>query len=240
MKKHTRRKNQSSANSCRNWSAGSLAVAIGVALAAPAEARDGIYTLVSVSNGECLQPVNGSLNQGDAIVQEPCDGSSAQQWTTSDDDCTNCTYFHLVNGASHLCLDARGTGAPGTPIQQWTCNGISNENWNSWSPTATGERLNSGITHAGGACIVAPGTQPGLAVALEYCPLKSQQPSLLWKFSTVASLWKYSVVYKDNSGNQVGVTKTVTARSLAEALLVVSNLPAPPPGATQQDVTEQP
>jgi hypothetical protein len=35
-----------------------------------------------------------------------------------------------------LCLDARGGAADGTPVQQWTCNNISNENWQ------TGKQIN--------------------------------------------------------------------------------------------------
>lgn len=108
----------------------SLTVAIATAavwaVAPPARAEDDIVKLASSANGECLQPINGSHKQGDAIVQETCNGSAAQQWIVH---LVSPTKVHLINRASGLCLDARGKAKNGTPVQQWTCNRISNENW---------------------------------------------------------------------------------------------------------------
>ena len=103
-----------------------IATAAVFTVASPAPAEDAIIKLVSSASGKCLQPVNGSHNQGDAIVQVTCNGSAAQQWTVHS---VSSTKVHLINRASRLCLDARGKAVNGTPIQQWTCNGISNENW---------------------------------------------------------------------------------------------------------------
>ena len=109
-----------------------LSLAVGMIIAAvmavppTVHAEDAIVKLVSAQNGKCLQPINASHNQGDAIVQQPCNGSAAQQWTVH---LVSGTKVHLINRASGLCLDARGKAANGTPIQQWTCNTITNENW---------------------------------------------------------------------------------------------------------------
>ena len=51
--------------------------AAAMAVATQARAEDDIVKLVSSANGKCLQPINGSHNQGDAIVQETCNGSTA-------------------------------------------------------------------------------------------------------------------------------------------------------------------
>jgi hypothetical protein len=59
-------------------SAAAITTTAGLAAASPAQAEDQIVKLVSAENGKCLQPVNGSLNQGDAIVQQSCNGSTAQ------------------------------------------------------------------------------------------------------------------------------------------------------------------
>src|SRR5579872_1867734 len=107
--------------------ASGMMIAVYVAVPPTAvHAEDAIVKLVSAQNGKCLQPVNGSHNQGDAIVQQPCDGSAAQQWTVH---LVSGTKVHLINRAIGLCLDARGKAVNGTPIQQWTCNTITNENW---------------------------------------------------------------------------------------------------------------
>jgi hypothetical protein len=73
--------------------------------------------LMSVQNGKCLQPLNGSLEGGVAIVQATCNGSLAQQWTSAPAH----HGMSFTNGASGMCLDARGKSAAGTPIQQWPC-----------------------------------------------------------------------------------------------------------------------
>ena len=83
---------------------------------------DAIYNFFS---NQCLQPINDT-GQGAAIVQEPCNGGAAQQWTVVS---VGSNVFHYVNVLSGLCLDARGGAVNGTPVQQWSCNSISNEKW---------------------------------------------------------------------------------------------------------------
>jgi hypothetical protein len=145
--------------------------AAALTIARPARAEDAIIKLVNAQNGKCLQPINGSVNQGDAIVQEPCNGSIAQQWTVTT---ALTTKVHLVNRASHLCLDARGKAVNGTPIQQWTCNKITNENW---SFGITNNLLSSGISNTFSHCVATPGAQDGLAMELRFC---DGTPSQQW------------------------------------------------------------
>jgi Ricin-type beta-trefoil lectin domain len=112
--------------------AATIAITTGLTVASPAHAQDFIVNLMSVQNSKCLQPLNGSLERGVAIVQEICNGSPAQQWTSAPAP-HGMTGITFTNGASGMCLDARGKSAAGTPIQQWPCapgNGISNQFWN--------------------------------------------------------------------------------------------------------------
>jgi hypothetical protein len=151
--------------------AAAMAIGATLALASPALAEDTIVRLVSAQNGMCLQPVNGSLIQGDAVVQEPCIGIPAQQWIVRS---VNSTRVHLVSRTSNLCLDARGGATNGTPIQQWTCNSISNENW---SFGITNNLLSSGVSNTFSHCISTPGNQAGLPMELRFCDGDSAQ---LW------------------------------------------------------------
>ncbi len=137
----------------------------------PAQAEDPIVKLVSSENQKCLQPLNGSLAQGVAVIQETCNGSAAQQWAVT---FVSSTKVHLVNRASNLCLDARGGATNGTPIQQWTCNKITNENWNFG---ITNNLLVSAVSNSFSHCIATPGDQNGLAMALRACAITSSQ---LW------------------------------------------------------------
>jgi hypothetical protein len=152
-------------------SAAAITAASALAVAAPAHAEDAIVKLVSGESGKCLQPVNGTLLQGQPIVQETCNGSVAQQWTVDD---VSSTKVHLINRSSGLCLDARGGAVNGTPIQQWTCDWISNENW---SFGITNNLLSSGVSNTFSHCVATPGTQDGLATQLRFC---DGDPSQLW------------------------------------------------------------
>ena len=97
-----------------------------IAASASLAAQSNTGEIYSFLSNQCLRPVNESTAQGASIVQEPCNRGAAQQWKKV---LVSGNIFHYVNGLSGLCLDARGRAVNGTPVQQWTCNRISNENW---------------------------------------------------------------------------------------------------------------
>jgi len=138
--------------------------AVGLAVASPASA-DAHAPIHNGDRTKCLQPVDGSLDQGAAIVQQPCNGSAAQQWVFVP---LSQTTYQVRNLASQRCLDARGGATNGTPIQQFTCSGISNEKWDLGTSFVVLRSLVSG-THSH--CIDAPGGQTvdGLAMQLFAC-----------------------------------------------------------------------
>jgi hypothetical protein len=148
------------------------ALACGALVATQAHAEDQIVKLVSSQSGKCLQPIKNSTTQGDAVVQETCNGSPAQQWTVH---LVSSTAVHLINGNSHLCLDARGKAVDGTPIQQWPCNQITNELWGFGitNNTLSSDIHGAAFTH----CIATPGAQDGLPMELRACDL---DPSQIW------------------------------------------------------------
>jgi Ricin-type beta-trefoil lectin domain len=121
--------------------AAAMVTASSLAVASPAHAGIAIFELENVYIHECLQPTGGSSGLGVAIATYPCDGSLAQQWTISG--------IHLVNRSSGLCLDARGGAVEYTAVEQWTCDWISNENWN----FGTGEELVSGVSNTYSYCV---------------------------------------------------------------------------------------
>ncbi len=98
---------------------------IAVALPARPAAAQAPFEFYNSYTSMCLQPVNESTANGAAIVQEACNGKAAQEWIPYPDGSNQ----RFMNALSGLCLDARGGAKDGTPVQQWTCNGISNERW---------------------------------------------------------------------------------------------------------------
>jgi hypothetical protein len=124
----------------------------------------------------CLQPIGGSTARGVAIVQEPCAGSASQQWkmvSVGSVDAFGDGTYHFVNVLSGLCLDARGGAANHTPIQQWPCNSISNENWQ-YSDDDFNDEIPPLISRVSGTnsyCLDVPGDQRiiGLAVQIYRC-----------------------------------------------------------------------
>lgn len=147
--------------------AAAIATGSSLAVASPSQANTvfGIYQLQSNESGKCLQPVNGSL--GAAIVQETCNGSVAQQWTQETSPYYSKADWY-VNSSSRLCLDARGGDTNGTPIEQWTCDKISNELWTfGVGDTPTSEQLVSDVSpYHKDKCISTPGLANGDAMVL--------------------------------------------------------------------------
>lgn len=158
--------------------AGVLASAMSLAIGSSARASEPVYWhLENVGNHKCLQPVNGSLDPGAAIVQEPCDDvSSAQRWTFIS---LGGTRYHFKNKSSGLCLDARGGATNGTPIEQWTCNSISNEIWDTgdaplpppYPLTSVPFPVTSQVSGTSSHCLDVPSSQnlDGLAMQLWGC-----------------------------------------------------------------------
>ena len=149
--------------------AGAAAALAVVATQSPASA-DGRYFPIQNYNGNfmCLQPIDGSVVAGSPIVQEPCDDSAAQEWTAVP---LGGNHFRYKNLGSGLCLDARGTAVNGTPIQQWTCNSISNEQWDTGGtvPDLVSLRSLVGGTHTH--CLDIPGNEAlvGMPMQLYAC-----------------------------------------------------------------------
>ena len=118
-------------------------------------------------NQDCLQPLNKSTVQGTAIVQETCGGLAEQVWIIINVGNGN---FHFMNALTGLCLDARGSAANKTPVQQWTCDTISNENWEVVGPAFT-VTLKSKVSGATNFCLDVPGgqTTAGLGMQIYGC-----------------------------------------------------------------------
>jgi Ricin-type beta-trefoil lectin domain len=162
----------------------SAGFATGSALVVPtvSHAYSAIIELQSNYSGKCLQPANGS--QGAAIVQETCNGSLSQQWTQGPSEGsggTSSNAEHYVDRSSGLCLDARGNATNGTPIEQWTCDWISNENWVLGGTQGRAELFSKVSSGNGGRCVSTPGLVNGDAMQLASCNGAS---STYWGLST--------------------------------------------------------
>jgi len=141
-------------------------VACGLTIA-PAGQASTPLELVSHASGKCVQPLDGSL--GAPIVQETCSTASvAQKWTETSGSSSGTEHF--VNRSTQLCVDARGGASYSTPVEQWTCDQISNENW--WygdDSDSFNEELLSRVSGTYHDCLWVPGTQTGAAMILSSC-----------------------------------------------------------------------
>jgi hypothetical protein len=139
----------------------------------------------------CLGPENNSPAQGTPIVQESCSGSP--EWIALSDGAG----VQFQNGLSGMCLDARGGAANHTPVQQWPCNGISNERWKiSGSGGTQNAPVQSMVAGSNGFCLDIPGGQTtvGLAMQIYVCN------------NTVSQLWQLRL-----AGNEVVVPNFANA-----------------------------
>ena len=130
-------------------------------------------------SGNCLQPINKSMDPGAAIVQEKCAGVAENVWILTP---VGNGSFHLMNALSGLCLDARGSAANGTPVQQWTCDQITNENWELLGIAGTPSKsiLKSRVSGSSNYCLDVPGgnSTPGIAMQIYSC---NNTTSQIWQ-----------------------------------------------------------
>lgn len=163
--------------------------------AKPAAAIQPFYFFNS-HTGMCLEPQNESMLQGTAIVQRPCKASGAQEWIYVNSS----TGFQFENALTGMCFDARGGAANHTPIQQWTCNGISNEKWKIFVPAkgALSAPVQSEVAGSSGYCLDIPGGQKaaGLAMQIYKC---NETVSQLWQLNPAGSLYVPNVSNTMNS-----------------------------------------
>jgi hypothetical protein len=155
-----------------------IASALTIVASYPAQAQNSFINLVN-SNKKCLQPINKSTTPGDAMVLLPCDPQNLSQvWIVQTGSSGK---VHFVNYSSKLCLDARGGAAAGTPIQQWTCNSITNENW---LAGISGGALVSAVSGTSNYCVIPTGDQDGAKLQLIPCST-SIYAGELWNFPAV-------------------------------------------------------
>jgi hypothetical protein len=157
---------------------GAISVALTVPAAAPANAADDDNLIIqNTGNLKCLQPAGGSVDNGAPIVQEPCDPTNdAQKWVRQfNGDFTN----RLVNKHSLKCLDARGGATNGTPVQQWTCNSISNEKWAAANFLPAVTQVVSRVSNTTSHCLDNPsqGTADGAPMQIFAC---NTTPAQVW------------------------------------------------------------
>jgi hypothetical protein len=123
------------------------------------------WTIRSSASDLCLQPLNESFDRGVAIIQEPCNAGPAQQW---EEIPISGAIFHYRNVLTGLCLDARGGATNGTPVQQWVCNNISNENWEvTEDQPDSGVELISRVSGTRSHCLDVPNSQQTIGLAMQ-------------------------------------------------------------------------
>jgi hypothetical protein len=138
-----------------------------VLLANPAAAFQPVL-LVNSQTLMCLQPAGGSMAQGAAIVEETCNvNAPIQVWLVIPVENAG---THFENASTQFCLDARGKAKNGTPVQQWTCNQITNENWDpTVGPPNLGGEVVSRVSGSDSFCLAIPGGQQTAGVAILRC-----------------------------------------------------------------------
>ncbi len=86
----------------------------------PAAAMVADGAIVASHSDLCLAVDGGSLAAGAAVVQQPCDGSSPQRWTTTD---LGGGYWRIQSDHSGLCLDVEGGSTANLArLILWTCH----------------------------------------------------------------------------------------------------------------------
>jgi hypothetical protein len=148
-------------------SAGAAAGAL--AIAPHARAADPPIFFENADSLLCLQPNPANFwDDGAAIVQLRCDGTTSQGWNPT----SVSGGIQYENVATGKCLDARGGATNGTPIQQWPCNSISNEKWTVvGAAPGEGDLIRSAVSGTSSHCmdVIGESRAPGVAMELRAC-----------------------------------------------------------------------
>lgn len=155
------------------------------------------FVFYNAHTNMCLEPQNNSTAEGTPVLQEPCKASGAQQWIYISEGSGG---FQFKNAQTGLCLDARGGAANHTPVQQWPCNGISNEKWQVFVPAkgSLSAPVQSRVAGNSGFCLDIPGGQTtvGLAMQIYVC---NQTVSQLWELKPANGVWVPNVTNGESS-----------------------------------------
>jgi len=99
----------------------------------PVRVDDTHDVLLNVNSGKCLAVNGGSTAWGASVIRWGCNGNADQQWTysfTGNYAPSGLPIYNLIDGGSGLCLDVPfSSGIAGTALQQWGCNGGTNQGW---------------------------------------------------------------------------------------------------------------
>jgi hypothetical protein len=90
----------------------------------------GVYQVVNQNSGLCVVPNGGGTASGTGLVQAACSTAGSGEWKIQQGQTTGFPsgYHQFVIGSNSLCLDVYGaSGAGGAVIDQWTCNGHTNQ-----------------------------------------------------------------------------------------------------------------
>jgi hypothetical protein len=120
------------------------------------DAGAGASSVVNVNSGKCLDFASATL--GAPLTQRTCTGAANQAFIRRADAGTA---FNFVNVGSGLCIDVtNANNGDGSAIQQWSCNGGSNQSWR-LQANSTGscvpESDRTFCTRVGSACDVTTG-----------------------------------------------------------------------------------
>lgn len=117
----------------------------------------------NVNSGKCLLPAGSGLNNGVAVVQSDCTGTSAQNWYWNGSQ--------IRNFQSDRCLTVYGgKSVAGTGMVQWDCNGSSAQDWT---------RVTGG---AGGGSMLVDGNA-GMCLTIDGARTDNGAPATQWPCS---------------------------------------------------------
>jgi hypothetical protein len=169
----------------------------------------------------CLEPQNDSTAPGTPILLEPCTGLGAQQWIYIG---AGSAGFLFLNAQTGLCLDARGGATNHTPVQQWPCNGISNEKWQIFvaAKGSPGAPVESRVAGSSSFCLDIPGDQAivGLAMQIYGC---NETGAQLWQLKPATSAYVPNVTNDQNSSTLLAAVNEIAQYGLTSEIKDIPN-----------------
>jgi hypothetical protein len=127
------------------------------------------YNIVNQNSGSCLMANGSGTANGTTLVQYACAGGAfstqtSQEWTFTNGSATGYYEVTNVNAPAEAWNVAGNLTASGSPIQLWTYNAMSNEEWQAVS---LGNGYYKFVGQGSGLCLGVPGSSTANSVQLQ-------------------------------------------------------------------------
>lgn len=163
---------------------------LGASVSAAQTVPTGPMILISRLSGQCVTNPGTTATLNVQMVQKPCSGPLAEQWTMQT---VTGGGYKIVSRLNNLCLAVQANStADGAAVVQYTCNGATAQ---TWTPQASGSGVRF-VAKNSGKCLNVMNAWRGIGVKITQAACNSSNQQR-WAMSTTSlpSQWSAKITF---------------------------------------------